>query len=93
MSKTAPIPDDVHALIIDKQAELKKKHKITVKIADLIAIYVRHGMEATEELLGFKNKEKPNITDKTAQNDIHNQEIKIKNGDNDSSNITDKTDT
>lgn len=54
MSKTAPIPDDVHALIIDKQTELKRKHKITVKISDLIAMYVKDGIRKTEKLLGLK---------------------------------------
>ena len=65
MSKTAPISDDTHALIIDKQIELKRKHKITVKISDLIAIYVRHGVKKTEKLLGLKSEKELDITDDT----------------------------
>jgi hypothetical protein len=61
VSKTAPIPDDVHALIIDKQTELKRKHKITVKISDLIAMYVRHGIKKTEKLLGLKTDEESEV--------------------------------
>lgn len=57
MSKTAPIHDDTHALIVDKQTELKRKHKITVKISDLIAMYVKHGIDKTEKLLGLKDEE------------------------------------
>lgn len=93
MSKTAPINDDVHALIVDKQTELKRKYKVIVKISDLIALYVRHGVDATEELLGFKAKEKPYVTDKADQGDIDNQEIKTTNGDNNSSIPINKTDT
>ncbi len=63
MSKTAPIPDDIHALIIDKQTELKRKHKITVKISDLIAMYVRYGVKKTEKLLGLKSEEELDVTD------------------------------
>jgi len=61
VSKTAPIPDDIHALIIDKQTELKRKYKITVKISDLIAIYVRYGIKKTEKLLGLKCEEESDI--------------------------------
>lgn len=63
MSKTAPIHDDIHALIIDKQTELKRKHKITVKISDLIAIYVKYGVMKTEKLLGLKSEEESDIVD------------------------------
>lgn len=63
MSKTAPIHDDTHALIIDKQTELKRKHKITVKISDLIAIYVKYGVKKTEKLLGLKSEEESDIED------------------------------
>lgn len=64
MSKTAPIPDDIHALILDKQTELKRKHKITVKISDLIAMYVKHGIKKTEKLLGLQTEDSSgNISD------------------------------
>lgn len=65
MSKTAPIHDDIHALIIDKQTELKRKYRITVKISDLIAIYVRHGIDKTEKLLGLKIDEGDTTNDIT----------------------------
>ena len=63
MSKTAPIPDDAHALIIDKQAELKRKHKITVKISDLIAMCIKDSIKRTEKLLGFKSDEKSYVVE------------------------------
>lgn len=74
MSKTAPIPDDIHALIVDKQTELKRKHKITVKISDLIAIYVRYGVEKTEKLLGLKNDEESEVLKEEKQKIINNSE-------------------
>lgn len=72
MSKTAPISDDTHALIIDKQTELKRKHKITVKISDLIAIYVRHGVKKTEKLLGLKSEEESDVNDIKIKNENGN---------------------
>ena len=83
MSKTAPIHDDIHALIIDKQTELKRKHKITVKISDLIAMYVRHGVNKTEKLLGIKGGEESDVIDDTG--------IKDKNGNDTEEDATIKT--
>lgn len=74
MLKTVPIYDDIHAIILEKQAELKKKYKVKVKISDLMTLYVKHGVGMTEELLGFKSKEKPGIVIS-----IDNQEIKKRN--------------
>lgn len=74
MSKTAPIPDDIHALIIDKQTELKRKHKITVKISDLIAMYVRYGVKKTEKLLGLKSDEESEVVNEEKQEIINNSE-------------------
>lgn len=83
MSKTAPIHDDIHALIVDKQTELKRKHKITVKISDLIAIYVRNSVKQTEKLLGIKGGEESGVIDDTG--------IKDKNGNDTEENAKTKT--
>lgn len=83
MSKTAPISDDIHALIIDKQTELKRKHKITVKISDLIAMYVIHGVKKTEKLLGLKSDEGSDVVDDTG--------VKDKNGNDTEENAKTKT--
>ena len=57
MSKTVPLEEDVHALIVDKQKDLKRKRNITVRISDLLAMYVKDGIERTEKLLGLKEDE------------------------------------
>lgn len=57
MSKTVPLEEDVHALILDKQKDLKKKRNITVRISDLLAMYVKDGIDRTEKLLGLKEDE------------------------------------
>ena len=77
MSKTAPIPDDVHALILDKQTELKRKHKITVKIADLIAMYVKHSVKKTEVLLGLKTDDNPESASGTSLNASDVEQVDI----------------
>lgn len=61
MSKTAPIPDDVHALIVDKQTELKRKHKISVKISDIIAVVMKNNIHKVGKYLGLNNEEEPNV--------------------------------
>lgn len=81
MSKTAPIPDDVHALILDKQTELKKKHKITVKISDLIAMCIRDSIKKTEKLLGLKSDDTPEVVNDNGQNSTAGQEINVTNVD------------
>ena len=65
MSKTAPIPGDIHALIIDKQTELKKRHKIYVKISDIIALVMKNNIHKVGEYLGFKNDEESNTVQGT----------------------------
>ena len=51
MSKTAPIPDDIHELIVDKQIELKRKHKISLKISDIIAACVKDSINKMGKLV------------------------------------------
>lgn len=63
MSKTAPIPDDIHALIIDKQTELKRRHKISVKISDIIALVMKNNIHKVGRYLGLRSDEELNITD------------------------------
>lgn len=83
MSKTAPIPDDVHALIIDKQTELKRRHKISVKISDIIAIVMKNNIHKVGAYLGLKSEEKSDVVD-----DIG---IKNKNGNDTEEDATMKT--
>lgn len=64
MSKTAPIPDDVHALIVDKQTELKRKYKISVKISDIIAVLVKNNIHKVGKYFGLKNDEEPHNQEK-----------------------------
>lgn len=67
MSKTAPIPDDVHALIVDKQTELKRRYKISVKISDIIAIVMRNNIDNIGKYLGLKNNEGDTTDGKTPE--------------------------
>ncbi len=57
MTKTSPIPDDAHAILIRQQEELKRKYKIIVRISDLIAMYIKDGAKRTEKLLGIGKKD------------------------------------
>ena len=83
MPKTVPLDDDVHTLIVDKQKELKKKRNVTVRISDLLAVYVKYGIEKTEKLLGFRDDEKPNITDGENKNNMVDKEqtLNVEEGD------------
>ena len=64
MTKTSPIPDDAHAILIGQQEELKRKYKIIVRISDLIAMYIKDGAKRTEKLLGIGEKhEDDNVSD------------------------------
>ncbi len=74
MSKTAPIPDDVHALIIDKQTELKRRYKISVKISDIIAVVMKNNMHMVGKYLGLKNDEDSNVKDEIIQDIIGDPE-------------------
>jgi len=67
MSKTVPLQEDIHALIVNKQKELKRKRNITVRISDLLAMYVKYGIEKTEKLLGLIEDEN-DVIDGTKQN-------------------------
>lgn len=77
MSKTASIPDDAHTLILDKQRELKKKYKITVKISDLIAMYIKDSIRRTEKLLGLKSEEESDIKKGVVQDSTTDQNIDV----------------
>lgn len=74
MPKTVPLNDYAHALIVNKQKELKKRRNITVRISDFLAMYVKYGVENTEKLLGFRDDEKPNITDGKIKGNLDNKE-------------------
>lgn len=52
MSKTAPIQDDIHELIVDKQTEMRRKYKINVKISDIIAACVKDSIKRAERFFG-----------------------------------------
>ena len=74
MSKTAPIPDDVHALIIDKQTELKRRYRISVKISDIIAIVMKNNIHKVGRYLGLKNDEMSDVKNETRQGIIDGTE-------------------
>ena len=50
MPKTVAISDDVHILIIEKQLELFKKYRVSVKIADLTEAAIKHGIENVDKV-------------------------------------------
>lgn len=56
MSRTVSIPDDIHALIVDKQLEIRRKYKITVRISDIIALIVKNNIDKIGEYLGLKSE-------------------------------------
>lgn len=53
MSKTAPILDQTHALIVNKQKELKKKYRVTMKISDIIDVLVTKNIHKLENFMGM----------------------------------------
>ena len=62
-------------LFVTPIPELKRKHKITVKISDLIAMYVRHGVKKTERLLGLKSdEESQDIIDDLEKSNVDTKE-------------------
>lgn len=60
MSKTAPILDQTHALIVNKQKELKKKYRVTMKISDIIDVLVTKNIHKLENFMGM-NVEKEKV--------------------------------
>lgn len=58
MSKTVPISDEVHGLIIKKQEELEKDYKVTMKISDIIGDVVQRHIEELIPELGLKKMDK-----------------------------------
>lgn len=62
-------------LFVTPIPELKRKHKITVKISDLIVMYVRHGVKKTERLLGLKSdEESQDIIDDLEKSNVDTKE-------------------
>jgi hypothetical protein len=59
-TKTAPILDQTHTLIVNKQSELKKKHRIKMKISDIIDVIITKNINMLEKYMGLNvEKEKP----------------------------------
>lgn len=52
-TKTAPILDETHKLIVNKQLEMKKKHRITMKISDIIDVIVAKNIHMLEKYMGL----------------------------------------
>ena len=53
MSKTAPILDQTHALIVNKQKEMKRKYRLTMKISDIIDVLVTKNINKLENFMGI----------------------------------------
>ena len=53
MSKTAPILDHTHTLIIDKQCEMKRKHRVTMRISDIIDVIITKNIHMLEKYMGI----------------------------------------
>jgi hypothetical protein len=58
--KTAQILDHTHKLIVDKQLEMKKKHRVAMKISDIIDILVTENIHMLEKYMGI-NAEKEKL--------------------------------
>lgn len=50
MSKTVAISDDIHILITEKQLELFKKYRVSVKIADLTEAAIKYGINNVDNI-------------------------------------------
>ena len=51
MSKTVVVDEDVHALIIDKQAEIREKYNINLKISYMVGSILKRCIHEMEDLL------------------------------------------
>lgn len=58
-TKTAPILDQTHALIVNKQLEMKKKHRMTMRISDIIDVIITKNIHKLERYMGI-NMEQEN---------------------------------
>jgi hypothetical protein len=50
MPKTVAISDDTHTLITAKKLELFSKYRVTAKIADIVDVAIRFGIERVDEV-------------------------------------------
>jgi hypothetical protein len=76
MSKTAPILDQTHTLIVNKQKELKKKYRITMKISDIIDVLVTKNINKLENFIGMiVEKEKIVVPDGRKEDAKSSQEV------------------
>lgn len=50
MSKTVAISDDIHILITEKQLELFKKYRISVKISDITEAAIKYGIDNVDNV-------------------------------------------
>ena len=50
MPKTVAISDDIHILITEKQLELFKKHRISVKISDITEVAIKYGIDNVDNV-------------------------------------------
>lgn len=55
MAKTVSIPDEAHNLIVDKQLEIRRKHKVHVRISDILYLLTKHNIDKLGEYLGLKS--------------------------------------
>jgi hypothetical protein len=62
MSKTASILDQTHALIVNKQQELKRKHRITMKISDIIDVIITKNINMLEKYLGMNVEKEKHVS-------------------------------
>ncbi len=58
MGKTIAISEDIHALVIKKQAEIFEKYRVTIRISDLTDIILKNCIDKSEELLGLNDGDK-----------------------------------
>ncbi len=56
MSKTVAISDDVHILIAEKQIEIFKKYRISVKLSDITDAAIKCGIDRVDKVLVHASK-------------------------------------
>lgn len=76
MARTVSIPDDIHALVVDKQLEIKRKYKMTVRISDIIALIVKNNIDKIGEYLGLKSNIGESSGPESVKQGIDEMEIK-----------------
>lgn len=68
-TKTAPILEETHALIVNKQQEMKKKHRVKMKISDIIDVIISKNIHMLEKYMGINvDKEKSDSPDNNEKN-------------------------